>query len=278
MVEFWYQLPVSADMDTVFRCALKAERIGFDGVSCEDHLWVPRVGSGCRPECWTMLTAVAVRTGVKVMPLVACPIHRNPVITAKTVTTLDHLSKGRVIFTYGACWWREELEAFGFGWEPDGVRVDRAMEYVTLLKMLWTEKDVTFEGRFYRVKDATLHPRPFQKPHPPIMCGGSGRRMRVFAARHGDGWIGPVNIFRDLDLYIRRKRLVEKCSGGRRLVYGVATRFRMAEVDPRELRDSIEAFIDEAGVDMVNIRIDPDTENLRLLDRVKPVIEYFKTK
>ena len=61
-IEIWYQLPVTAEMDYIMECALRAEELGFDGVSNEDHLWVKGLGSGCRPECWTMLTAIATKT------------------------------------------------------------------------------------------------------------------------------------------------------------------------------------------------------------------------
>ncbi len=274
-VEFWYQLPVTADVDYIMRCALKAEKVGFDGVTNEDHLWVKGLGSGCRPECWTMLTAVAMRTGLKVAPLVTCIPYRNPTLLAKIVTTLDHLSRGRVMLIYGAGWWREEFEAFGYQWEPDRARVERAMEAVTLIKRLWTEEEVTFEGKFYRVRGCRLEPRPYQRPHPPILCGGQGRRMRVFAAKFTDGWVGIAPVIGGADEYARKKELVDRYAAGRRFIYGLSTRFKMRDVSIDDVIDGVEDFI-KLGVTWINFRMDPDTENLEFLDEVAKVIQYFR--
>ena len=276
-VELWYQLPVTAEIDYIMECALKAERIGFDGVSNEDHFWVTGIGGGCRPECWTMLTAVAMKTNLKVAPLVVCIPYRNPTLLAKIVTTLDHLSKGRVMLIYGAGWWREEFEAFGYQWEPDRVRVDRTIEAVRLIKRIWTEDSVTFKGKYYRVRNCRLDPRPYQKPHPPILCGGSGKRMRTFAAKYLDGWVAPVNIRKGVEEYVERRKIVDKYVGNRKFIYGICTRFKMDEMDVDYLIRRVEEYI-KLGVTWVNFRMDPDTENLRLLDKIAPVIRYFKEK
>ena len=278
MVEFWYQLPVSAEIDYIMECALKAERMGFDGVSNEDHFWVTGVGGGCRPECWTMLTAIASRSNLKVASLVTCMPYRNPVILAKTIATLDHLSKGRVMLIYGAGWWKDEFEAFGYEWEPDGVRVERTFEAIRLIKKLWTEDRVTFKGKHYRVRNCWLDPKPYQKPHPPLVCGGNGRRMRIFAAKNADGWVSPLSIVNgNIEEYIARKKEVEKYVGNRRFFYGICTRFKPDEVDLDEITDAFEEYV-KLGVEWINIRVDPDNENLRLLDKIKPLIKRLKAK
>lgn len=274
-VEFWYQLPVTADIDYIMRCALKAEKIGFDGVTNEDHLWVKGVGSGCRPECWTMLTAIAMKTNLKVAPLVTCIPYRNPTLLAKIITTLDHLSKGRVMLIYGAGWWKEEFEAFGYPWEPDRIRVERTLEAIKLIKRLWTEEEVTFKGKYYKVKKCKLEPRPFQKPHPPILCGGQGKRMRRFAAKFTDGWVGVARVISGVEEYLKKREIVDKYTKGREFIYGFATRFKMKEVNVDKIIEEIEKYI-KLGVTWINFRIDPDTENLELLDKITPVIRYFK--
>ncbi|RLE77311.1 MAG: hypothetical protein DRJ52_11390 [Thermoprotei archaeon] len=273
-VEFWYQLPVTASVDYIMKCALKAEKIGFDGVTHEDHFLVVRVGSGCRPECWTMLTAVAMKTNLKVAPLVVCIPYRPPTLLAKIVTTLDQLTKGRVMLIYGAGWWREEFESFGYKWEPDKIRVERTFEAIKLIKRLWTEENVTFEGKYYSVKNCTLEPKPYQKPHPPILCGGQGKRMRKFAAQNVDGWVGAVKLggFKE---YLERKRFVEKYCRKKDFIYGYAVRFNGYEVSPEDLIEEFKQYI-KIGVTWINIRVDPDTENLELLDKIAEVIKYFK--
>jgi len=276
MVEFWYQLPVTASVEYIYKCALKAEEVGFDGLTHEDHFIVKGVGAGCRPECWTFLSAIAMVTKLKVGSLVTCIPYRPPTLLAKIITTLDHLSKGRVVLIYGAGWWKEEFENFGYTWEPDKVRVDRTLEAIRLIKRLWTEENVTFEGKFYRVKNCTLYPRPYQKPHPPIICGGKGKRMRIFAAKNVDGWMGPFSIDA-VDEYLESKETIDRYVKGRKFIYGLATRFKMDKVSQKDLKYWIEKYI-EIGVDVIDIRMDPDTENLRLLDKIAPVIRYFKSE
>lgn len=272
-VEIWYQLPVTAEMDYIMKCALKAEEMGFDGVSNEDHLWVKGLGAGCRPECWTMLTAIAAKTEkLKVTSLVTCILHRNPTLLAKIITTLDWISKGRVLLIYGACWWREELEAFGYEWEDDKTRVERTFEAIKLIKRLFVEEEVTFEGKYYSVKKCRLEPRPYQKPHPPIFCGGAGFRMRKFAAQYVDGWVMPINIVGDIDEYLRKRRVVEKYVGDRKFTYGIALRFNPDKVSIDIVERKLRKYI-ELGVTWINIRLDPDDKNMEQLTKIKPIIK-----
>ncbi len=275
-IEVWYQLPVTAEMDYIMECALKAEEIGFDGVSNEDHLWVKGLGAGCRPECWTMLTAIAAKTEkLKVTSLVTCILHRNPSLLAKIITTLDWISKGRVLLVYGACWWREELESFGYKWEEDKVRVERTIEAIKIIKRLFTENEVTFKGKYYSVKKCRLEPKPYQKPHPPIFCGGAGYKMRKFAAQYVDGWVMPINIMKDVDEYLRKRRIVEKYVGERDFIYGIALRFNPDKICLEDVEEKLKEYI-RLGVTWINIRLDPDNRNLELIERIKPLILSIK--
>lgn len=274
-VEFWYQLPVTAEVDYIMKCALKAEKVGFDGVTHEDHFWVIKEGSGCRPECWTFLTAVAMKTNLKVAPLVTCIPYRPPTLLAKIITTLDQLSKGRVMLIYGAGWWKEEFEAFGYKWEPNRVRVERTIEAIELIKKLWSEEVVTFEGKYYKVKNCRLVPRPYQKPYPPILCGGQGRKMRIYAAKNVDGWVGIANIVTGLEEYLKKKKLVDRYVGKRKFIYGLSTRFNMNKITIDDIIKGVEGFI-KNGVTWINFRMDPDSKNLEFLDKIAYVIQYFK--
>lgn len=275
-IEVWYQLPVTAEMDYIMECALKAEEIGFDGVSNEDHLWVKGLGAGCRPECWTMLTAIAAKTEkLKVTSLVTCILHRNPSLLAKIITTLDWISKGRVLLVYGACWWREELESFGYKWEEDKVRVERTIEAIKIIKRLFTENEVTFKGKYYSVKKCRLEPKPYQKPHPPIFCGGAGYKMRKFAAQYVDGWVMPISIMKDVDEYLRKRRIVEKYVGERDFIYGIALRFNPDKICLEDVEEKLKEYI-RLGVTWINIRLDPDNRNLELIERIKPLISSIK--
>jgi alkanesulfonate monooxygenase SsuD/methylene tetrahydromethanopterin reductase-like flavin-dependent oxidoreductase (luciferase family) len=110
---------------------------------------------------------------------------RAPGILAKTVSTLDVLSGGRAILGVGAGSTRRLFEAYG-QWDPPGVRVDKTREGIELILKLWHDKKTDYDGSYYRAKGAVLEPKPVQKPHPPLLFGGAGRRMLKLAGRYAD--------------------------------------------------------------------------------------------
>ena len=108
---------------------------------------------------------------------------------AAEAITIDHASGGRLELSYGAAWFDEEHRELGIPFPPLKERVDAFEEAVQVVRGLLTTDDFTFEGRYYSVEHATLHPRPVQQPHPPIWIGASGeRRMMPIAARYADVW------------------------------------------------------------------------------------------
>jgi len=130
-----------------------------------------------------LAAAAAATTTLRIGSFVFDNDYRNPVMLAKEATTLDLLSSGRLEFGIGAGWSRRDYQQLGIPYDPPKVRVDRMEEAVTLMKRLWTEDKVTHEGPHYRVREATVLPRPTQRPHPPLMIGASGPRMLRIAAR-----------------------------------------------------------------------------------------------
>ncbi|MEO7664136.1 MAG: TIGR03560 family F420-dependent LLM class oxidoreductase [Candidatus Limnocylindrales bacterium] len=171
--------------------ALAAEAAGWDSVWTWDHL-LAIFGPDDQPilEGWTTLAALAVLTSrVRLGLMVGANTFRNPGLTAKLATTLDHLSGGRSVLGIGGAWFEREHDAFGIDFGASvGERLDRLDESVMLLRRLIDGETVTHEGRFYAFHDALCEPRPVQ-PHLPIMVGGSGPRktLRTVALR-ADGW------------------------------------------------------------------------------------------
>jgi alkanesulfonate monooxygenase SsuD/methylene tetrahydromethanopterin reductase-like flavin-dependent oxidoreductase (luciferase family) len=105
---------------------------------------------------------------------------------AKEISTLDVLSDGRTILGVGAGWSQAEFEGYG-EWSAPKARVDKTLEGLELILKLWTsEGKVTHKGRYYTAKDAVLEPKPVQKPHPPLLFGGAGKRMLEMAGRYAD--------------------------------------------------------------------------------------------
>ena len=130
------------------------------------------------------LTAAAgATTTLRVGSFVFANDYRNPVLLAREAATLDFLSGGRFEFGIGAGWKASDYDQLGIPYDPPKTRVDRMEEAVVLIKRLWTEEHVSHQGAHYRVHDATVLPRPIQRPHPPVMIGGGGPRILRIAAR-----------------------------------------------------------------------------------------------
>lgn len=165
-----------------------AERQGLDSLWFSDHLMYTTPDQGSL-EAFAALAAVAARTrNISIGTKVVCSPFRHPGIVAKTGTTLDIISGGRFVLGIGAGWFKTEFDAFGFPFEG---RVSQMFEVVEIIKLLWTQPSVDYDGVFYRIKGAVSLPKPVRKPHPPIWIGSSGPRMLRFTAEKGDGWVIP---------------------------------------------------------------------------------------
>jgi alkanesulfonate monooxygenase SsuD/methylene tetrahydromethanopterin reductase-like flavin-dependent oxidoreductase (luciferase family) len=174
------------------RVALEtADAAGADDLWIDDHLLTDEgAASDSKLEGWTTLAAAAaVTTHARLGLLVAANTLRNPGLTAKLATTLDHVSDGRAILGLGGGWFAEEHEAFGIDFGSGfGERLDRLAESVAIVRRLLDGERFSHEGRFYRFRDAIAAPRPIQA-HLPILIGGSGpqKTLRI-VARHADLW------------------------------------------------------------------------------------------
>jgi alkanesulfonate monooxygenase SsuD/methylene tetrahydromethanopterin reductase-like flavin-dependent oxidoreductase (luciferase family) len=114
-------------------------------------------------------------------------VLRNPILLAKSITSLDQLSQGRLIAGVGLGGVRRLYQAYSVS---DDRLVARFNEALSLMQRLWTEEDLTFEGQFWKLKNATLLPRPIQRPHPPIWFGAHVPAALKRAAKYGSGFIG----------------------------------------------------------------------------------------
>jgi F420-dependent oxidoreductase-like protein len=172
--------------DVVAPVARALDESAFDSVWVYDHL-LYEGGYAGHPdpepvmECFTILGAIAAITNrVRLGQLVIGIPYRNPALTAKMAVTLDMISQGRSILGIGGGWHQREYEAYGYGtFEPVGVRLRRLEEAVRAIIALWTEQPTTLDGEFYHLDKVMENPLPVQKPHPPIMIGGSGEKVTL---------------------------------------------------------------------------------------------------
>lgn len=202
MVKFGVCLPVfrtgsalteSIDFATLEGFALKAEALGYDSLWVADHFMLGAEGG--EYEVWTTLSALALRTSrIRLGTLVLCNSHRNPSLVARMAATLDNLSGGRLDLGIGAGWYKVEHEAYGIPWvESARQRVDMLEESINLMKALFTQPRVTFDGKYYTLKDAVSQPTPLQKPWPRIWIGGGGeKRLLRVVAQYADAWNIPA--------------------------------------------------------------------------------------
>lgn len=168
--------------------ALAFDALRFDSVWVCDHVY--GVPNPALPifEAWSQLAAVAAITEhVELGTLVTPPLFRNPAVLAKQLATIDHVSSGRVIAGLGAGWFEPEFTNYGIEFGSLGDRMRALDETAQVLRKLWSEETVTFEGSFAKLRDARCEPKPVRRT--PILIGGTGERVLMgIAARCGDIW------------------------------------------------------------------------------------------
>jgi F420-dependent oxidoreductase-like protein len=175
----------------------EAEALGFDSAWDFDH-FIPIRGSTDGPclEGWTLLAALATQTStLRIGTLVTGNTYRNPALLAKMVTTVDQISNGRVYLGIGAGWFEFEHIAYGFPFYTAKERADRLGEALEVITKLWTADHPTFTGKYYSLHDAPYNPPNVQKPHPPIVIGGKGKKwIMPLVAKYADGWNVPIGV------------------------------------------------------------------------------------
>ena len=199
-----------ASIDEFRRLWRWADGAGFDWISTCDHFEEspPRDRTGDCFEAVATMTAIACETRhVRVGCYVFCVNYRNPGLLAKSLTTIDHISGGRMECGIGAGWHESEYRGFGIPFERIGVREDQLEEYAQCLRMLFDQPVSTFKGGHYALDDARCNPKPVQK-HVRIWIGGLGeKRTLPAAAKYADGWNGPYLGPED---FIRKSRLLDE--------------------------------------------------------------------
>ena len=170
------------------KLALITEEVGYDSIHVPDHLIGQRKKEDPWFEATTLLSAFAIETKkLKLGFAVLCNSFRNPALLAKIISTLDHISNGRILMWIGAGWNKAEYRQYNYPFPKAGIRVSQLEEALTVYKKMFIEKKASFEGRFYKLTRALNNPKPIQKPYPQIVLGGVGLRITDIACREADG-------------------------------------------------------------------------------------------
>ncbi len=183
-----------ASPDIIRTTAVRAETLGYDSVWVSDHVVVPRAnvknfGEAIFDPLITLGVAAGATRRVLLGTTVLIVPYRNPVVTAKMVSTLDALSGGRVVLGIGAGWVAAESAMLGLPFAERGAMTD---EYLRAMRELWTSPSPSFAGKYTQFDDLVFEPKPIQKPHPPIWVGGHSKAALRRAVEVGAAW-HPIN-------------------------------------------------------------------------------------
>jgi len=206
-VEFGFALPGRGPLakpDVVLRMATRADALRYDSVFVTDHVVLPAsMARSVYPYSTTgQLAGGPAQDYLEPLAMLGCLAHatkririgtsvliipyRNPLVTAKTLATIDQLSRGRVVLGAGVGWLREEFEALAA--PPFTERGAVTDEYLALMRRAWTADPVSFEGRYYAIRDVHVLPKPAQRGGIPVWIGGHTDAALKRAGTLGDGW------------------------------------------------------------------------------------------
>jgi len=163
----------------------RIEDLGFSTLLIRDH-FVPDFFGDQPAPLVALASAAALTTRLRLGTMVLAVDYRHPVMLAKEAATLDVLSGGRLELGLGAGWLRREYEAAGFPFAPVGTRIERLEETIRIIDGLFGAGPISFGGKHYTITDVDGHPKPVQRPRPPILIGGGRRRVLTLAGRLAD--------------------------------------------------------------------------------------------
>lgn len=165
--------------------ARRAEALGFATPLARDH-FVPDVFGDQFAPFAALMAAADATTTLRVGNLVIDNDYRHPVVLAKEAATLDLLSDNRFELGLGAGWLQTEYEQAGIPFDAAGVRIDRMVEAIRVIKGLFAVGPVVHAGAHYAIDHLEGYPKPIQRPHPPVLIGGAGKRILGIAGREAD--------------------------------------------------------------------------------------------
>ncbi len=281
----------SASPHNQIKIIQRAEALGFQYALIGDHIVIPKSFGSTYPysqtgeftsavsgECLDQLMLLSFLAGstrkIRLVPSVMIVPHRNPIIAAKQLATLDVLSNGRLTLGVGAGWLKEEFDALGI--PPFEQRGSVTNEYLDIFKELWCSDNPSFEGVYCSFSNIMFEPKPIQKPHPPIWIGGESKPAMRRAAQYGTAWHPlnanpryPLGTADQLDTSIKWLRNYTETIGRNPLNIEVSYRVSNHSIDPgnrkttfsgtpNEIADDILEFENLGVTDMIFDFRDPD--------------------
>ncbi len=196
----------------VSKLARRSEALGYDlTLIAELNLNDIKGVDAPSLDAWSTAAALAAVTERLELMVAVRPTFHNPALLAKQAANIDHISGGRLSLNVVAAWWAEEARKYGVQFEQHDDRYARTAEWIELVDRLWKEDHFSFEGRYYKVEDAVLQPKPLARPRPTIYAGGESEAAKEMIARLCDAYVmhgdPPDKIRRKIeDMSARRAR------------------------------------------------------------------------
>jgi FMNH2-dependent dimethyl sulfone monooxygenase len=176
--------------DYVKRLAIRSEQIGFDlALIAELNLNDIKGQQAPSLDAWSTAAALAAVTSKQELMVAVRPTFHNPALLAKQAANIDHISNGRLSLNLVSSWWKDEAEKYGVNFEHHDDRYARSAEWLEVLDNVWKKDNFSFEGKFYKVKDNILQPKPISNPRPPIYAGGESEAAKDLISSTCDGYV-----------------------------------------------------------------------------------------
>jgi FMNH2-dependent dimethyl sulfone monooxygenase len=214
---------MEATWDYVKRLAVRSEELGYD-LSLIAELNLNDIKGEAAPslDAWSTAAALAAVTHKQELMIAVRPTFHNPALLAKQAANIDHISGGRLSLNVVSSWWRDEATKYGVGFEMHDDRYARTAEWLEVLNGVWQQDGFSFEGKYYKVANNTLQPKPLSKPRPAIYAGGESETAKDLISATCDGYVmhgdEPETIGRRIrDMKERREK-----KGLPPMTYGVA--------------------------------------------------------
>jgi probable F420-dependent oxidoreductase len=266
--------------------AVAVEERGFDALFVPDHTHMPASrrskfsrGGDLPPdyshniEVFQALTAAAAVTKrIRLGTGICLIVERDPIITAKQVASLDHISGGRFDFGIGGGWNREEMENHGTPWHR---RWKVVRERIEAMKAIWTEDEASYAGEFVEFEPIWSWPKPVQKPHPPIFVGGDAPGTFKRVLRYGNGWFPSLG-GTDEQAGLKLDRMAELAALAReagRPAYPITT--NATPRDPDKIERLAEAGVTRCLFGLKSASVD---EVLPRLDKLARLVEDVRKR
>jgi FMNH2-dependent dimethyl sulfone monooxygenase len=204
---------MEASWDYTSKLARRSEKIGFDlSLIAELNLNDIKGVNAPSLDAWSTSAALAAVTTTLELMVAVRPTFHSPALFAKQAANIDHISNGRLALNVVSSWWEQEARMYGVDFERHDDRYGRTSEWLDVVNGVWSEKSYNHAGKYYRLENTVLEPKPLRLPRPPIYAGGESEAARNLIAQKCDAYVmhgdAPQHVAAKIaDMRERRERL-----------------------------------------------------------------------